>query len=189
MSLFFRIALVFFLAVSPTVSWSCSYDADLNASNHKVIDLELQNQYYDDAPNLCYSGRQCINNYSQKKAREGSFLAFEAVLFATKGVVANGRRGRASEARVLDDLGLPKNNTKVSTAEGNSIPDALTSTKSIEIKDCISVSCTGQIRIQAQAARNSGRESILVTGKNTNVNQNTRDAFDRIIRRDDLGPQ
>ena len=108
---------------------------------------------------------------------------------ATKGVVANGRRGRASEARVLDDLGLPKNNTKVSTAEGNSIPDALTSTKSIEIKDCISVSCTGQIRIQTQAARNSGRESILVTGKNTNVNQNTRDAFDRIIRRDDLGPQ
>ncbi len=108
---------------------------------------------------------------------------------ATKGVVANGRRGRASEARVLDDLGLPKNNTKVSTAEGNSIPDALTSTKSIEIKDCISVSCTRQIRIQTQAARNSGRESILVSGKNTNVNQNTRDAFDRIIRRDDLGPQ
>lgn len=104
-------------------------------------------------------------------------------------VTKNGARGRASEARVLDDMGLPKNNTKVSTSEGNAIPDALTSRKSIEIKDCIGVSCTKQIRIQTGAAKASGRESVLVTGTKTKVTKPAERAFDRIIRRDDLGPQ
>jgi len=104
-------------------------------------------------------------------------------------VAKNGARGRASEARVLDDMGLPKNNTKVSTSEGNAIPDALTSRKSIEIKDCIGVSCTKQIRIQTGAAKASGRESVLVTGRNTKVSGPAERAFDDIIRRDDLGPQ
>ena len=98
-------------------------------------------------------------------------------------------RGRASEARVLDDLGLPKNTQKVSTAEGNAIPDALTSTRSIEIKDCITVACTKQVRIETDAAREAGIESVLITGKRTHVTQQARDAFDRIIRRNDLGPQ
>ncbi|QEW05721.1 type VI secretion system tip protein TssI/VgrG [Nitrincola iocasae] len=98
-------------------------------------------------------------------------------------------RGRASEARVLDDLGLPKNTKKVSTDEGNAIPDAMTSTRSIEVKDCKSVACTRQVRIQTEAARQSGRESVLVTGERTHVTPQTREAFDRIIRRDDLGPQ
>ena len=39
-------------------------------------------------------------------------------------------------------MGLPKNNQRVSTGEGNSIPDALTTNKSVEIKDCLTVSCT-----------------------------------------------
>ena len=105
------------------------------------------------------------------------------------GVKKNGARGRKSEARVLDDMGLPKNNTKVSTSEGNAIPDGLTSRKSIEIKDCISVSCTKQIRIQTGAAKASGRESVLVTGTKTKVTKPAERAFDRIIRRDDLGPK
>ena len=105
---------------------------------------------------------------------------------ATKGPLA---RGRASETRVLDDLGLPKNNTKVSTSEGRAIPDALTGNKSIEIKDCISVSCTKQIRIQTGAARASGRQSVLVTGSNTRVSGPAKEAFDDIIRRPDLGPK
>ncbi|MEZ5307877.1 MAG: hypothetical protein R2684_12100 [Pyrinomonadaceae bacterium] len=108
------------------------------------------------------------------------------------GSVAKGplARGRASEARVLDDLGLPKNTQKVSTAEGNAIPDALTSTRSIEIKDCISVACTRQIRIQTDAARASGREPLLITGERTHVTQQAREAFNNnIIRRSDLGPQ
>ncbi|ODS22911.1 hypothetical protein AB835_11710 [Candidatus Endobugula sertula] len=100
-------------------------------------------------------------------------------------------RGREAEKRVLEDLGLKKNNKKVSTEEGNSIPDALTKNKSIEIKDCKSVSCTKQIRIQTDAAKESGRTPVLVTGKNTKVSGSTRRRFgeDNIIRRSDLGPK
>ena len=98
-------------------------------------------------------------------------------------------RGRASEARVLDDLGLPKNNQRVSTAEGNAIPDALTPTHSVEIKDAACVSCTAQIRIETGAASATGRQSVLVTGTNTHVTGPARRAFDEIITRGDLGPQ
>jgi len=99
-------------------------------------------------------------------------------------------RGREAEARVLNDLGLKKNTEKVSTAEGNAIPDALTKNKSIEIKDAESVARTKQIRIQTEAAKASGREPELITGTNTRVSKQARDAFEgNIIRRDDLGPQ
>jgi hypothetical protein len=98
-------------------------------------------------------------------------------------------RGKEAEQRVLEDMGLEKNTQKVSTAEGNSIPDALTATHSVEIKDCQVVSCTTQIRIQTEAAKQAGRESVLVTGTNTHLTEKTEEAFDRIITRDDLGPQ
>jgi RHS repeat-associated protein len=104
-------------------------------------------------------------------------------------VVANGSRGRASEARVLNDLGLTKNTKAVSTAEGRSVPDAMTEALSVEIKDVASVSRTRQIRIQTEAARNSGRESVLITGELTCVSGPCAAAFDRIIRRPDLGPK
>ena len=55
-------------------------------------------------------------------------------------------RGRESEARVLQDLNLPKN-TKKYTINGNSvIPDAVTDTHIIEIKDTKIVSQTKQIK-------------------------------------------
>jgi hypothetical protein len=98
------------------------------------------------------------------------------------------QRGVRKEAEVLQDLGLPKNNTRVTSPEGNSIPDALTDTMSAEIKDCATVSCTRQVRIQTDAASEAGRESVLITGTNTRVTQNAEDAFDRVVRRDDLGP-
>lgn len=78
-------------------------------------------------------------------------------------------RGQASEARVLKDMGLTKNTQKVSTVEGNSIPDALTDSLSVEIKDAARVSATRQLRIQTEAAKAAGRQSVLVTGKNTCV--------------------
>jgi propanediol dehydratase small subunit len=105
------------------------------------------------------------------------------------GVVANGIRGRASEARVLNELGLTKNTTAVSTAEGRSIPDALTKSLSVEVKDAANVSLTRQLRIQTEAARASGRESVLITGENTCVSGACSRAFDTIIRRPDLGPR
>jgi RHS repeat-associated protein len=105
------------------------------------------------------------------------------------GVVANGIRGRASEARVLNELGLTKNTTAVSTAEGRSIPDALTKSLSVEVKDAAKVSLTRQLRIQTEAARASGRESVLITGENTCVSGACSRAFDTIVRRPDLGPR
>ena len=99
------------------------------------------------------------------------------------------QRGVRKEADTLADMGLKKNTQKVSSPEGNSIPDALTDAVSVEVKDTKSVCCSKQVRIQTDAAKASGRESVLVTGTKTKVNDNAEAAFDRIIRRDDLGPQ
>jgi len=101
----------------------------------------------------------------------------------------NALRGRAAEARVLKELGLTKNTQKVTSVEGNAIPDALTRTQSIEIKDALCVSCTAQLRIQTQAAREAGRESVLITGKETRIFGPVKEAFDKIIQRTDLGPR
>jgi len=101
----------------------------------------------------------------------------------------NGIRGRASEARVLEELGLAENTRAVSTAEGRAVTDALTDALSVEIKDAARVSRTGQARIQTEAARASGRESVLITGEKTCVSRPCGASFDRVIRRSDLGPQ
>jgi hypothetical protein len=61
----------------------------------------------------------------------------------------------------------------VTTAEGRAIPDALTDTASVEIKDTAYVSGTRQIRIQTEAAKISGRESILITGMKTRISRKT----------------
>lgn len=98
-------------------------------------------------------------------------------------------RGVASETRVLGEMGLAKNTQAVTTAEGKAIPDALSRGASVEIKDTARVSATRQVRIQTDAARASGRQSVLVTGTNTKVTGPAQRRFDQIIRRDDLGPQ
>lgn len=99
-------------------------------------------------------------------------------------------RGVAAEARVLLDMGLTKNTQAVATAEGRAIPDALTSTMSLEIKDTASVYATKQVRIQTgAAAATAGQESVLVTGLHTYVSGPAAASYDRIIRRADLGPQ
>ena len=82
-------------------------------------------------------------------------------------ILKNAERGRAAEAKVLNEMGLVKNTEKVSTAEGKAIPDALTGQSSIEIKDTQVVNRTKQIRVQTQAAQTEGRQSILVTGSKT----------------------
>ena len=89
---------------------------------------------------------------------------------------------------MLDDLGLPKNTKLVTTPDGRSIPDALTDSKSIEIKDAKRVSNTRQLRIQAGAAAHSGRESVLITGEKTRVSGKVKENFD-VIRGKDLGPE
>ena len=97
------------------------------------------------------------------------------------------QRGVRNEADTLADMGLKKNTQKVSSPEGNSVPDSLPDNLSVEIKDRKTVCCTKQVRIQTDAAKASGRESVLVTGTNTHVTKPAEEAFDTIIRRDDLG--
>jgi RHS repeat-associated protein len=97
-------------------------------------------------------------------------------------------RGVASEARVLKSIGENANKAKVSSAEGNSIPDFQNRTTIGEIKDTARVANTRQLRIQRDAAKASGREHVLYTGQNTKVSQAAMGG--RIIkRRSDLGPQ
>ena len=86
-------------------------------------------------------------------------------------------------------MGLAKNTEKVSTAEGKSIPDALTGKLSVEVKDTKVVNRTAQIRIQTDAAKATERESVLVTGTKTKISGPAQQSFDKIIQRDDLGPK
>ncbi|HPA79478.1 MAG TPA: RHS repeat-associated core domain-containing protein [Thermoanaerobaculales bacterium] len=97
-------------------------------------------------------------------------------------------RGRENEAKVLDDMGLDKNTETVSGTEGNSIPDAQTDTSVVEIKDSSSVSRTRQIRIQQEAAAESGRDHVVVTGAKTKVTKPL-DQTSTVVRRPDIGPQ
>ena len=101
---------------------------------------------------------------------------------------ANAAKGTASEKKVLADKGLTKNTEKVSGTEGKSIPDFQDKAKIGEIKDANQVTNTKQLRIQKEAAQESGREHELVTGTNTNVTKNAAEGTN-IIRRDDLGPK
>jgi RHS repeat-associated protein len=109
---------------------------------------------------------------------------------ATGGVgISATARGRESEVRVLAQMGLAKNTMTVSSAEGKSIPDALTKRMSLEVKDSARVVNTRQVRIQTDAARTTGRTSTLVTGDKTKVSAPAAKSFDEIFRRPDLGPK
>jgi hypothetical protein len=112
-----------------------------------------------------------------------------AIIRAREARAAAWERGRASEARVLKEMGLQKSNKMVSTSEGRAKPDALTVDQSIEIKDATRVDLSRQLRIETEAARAAGRQSVLITGENTCVSGPCTRAFDQIIRRRDLGPQ
>jgi hypothetical protein len=90
---------------------------------------------------------------------------------------------------VLADIGETKNTKKVSSAEGNAIPDFQNKTAIGEIKDTKKVSNTRQIRIQRQAAIDSGREHVIITGTKTKVSGNVEKSGSTIKRRNDLGPQ
>jgi RHS repeat-associated protein len=104
------------------------------------------------------------------------------------GVGANAARGAASESRVLGDIGATKNTKPVTATEGKSIPDFQNSRVVGEIKDANRVSNTQQIRIQKEAAQQSGRQHQLITGTKTNVTKNAARGTN-VTRRSDLGPQ
>lgn len=129
----------------------------------------------------------------------GAGQALKAARAAERGVdngnaskaalAANSQRGRESEARVLQDMGLTKNTKFVSTAEGKATPDALSSKGLVEIKDRARVTDSRQVRIETGAAKEAGIPSTLVTGQNTKISDTVTRRFDDIIRRSDLGPR
>lgn len=63
---------------------------------------------------------------------------------------------------MLQDLGLTKNTRSVTTAEGTAIPDALTNSLSVEIKDSAYVSATRQLRVETGAAAASGSSNEYI---------------------------
>ena len=89
------------------------------------------------------------------------------------------------EAVVLDDMGVPKNKTKVSGTEGNSVPDYITDTAVGDIKNTKRVTDSKQLRIQREAAQQQGKTHEVVTGTNTPVSK-TVQRESTVIRRDDL---
>jgi RHS repeat-associated protein len=95
-------------------------------------------------------------------------------------------RGRQREAQVLKEMGLDKNRTKIRTCEGSSIPDGLTDTTLIEIKDRKDVYFTRQLRIETQGA--GDRETMLVTGVFSRIHGGANSAFTNIFQHPDLGP-
>ncbi len=100
------------------------------------------------------------------------------------------QRGLKNEAKILDKLGLAKNTKLVSSAEGNSIPDAITPNKIIEIKDVKKLANTKQLRIQRSAARDAGKTHEVITGTKTEVSESVlENKSTRIFREDELGPQ
>ena len=129
------------------------------------------------------SGVQVVTAVAPVVAKTGEAVS------ETTSILRNTARGRASEARVLQEMGLAKNTAKVTGVEGNAIPDALTGKASIEVKDTKVVNRTRQIRVQTEAAEASGRESVLVTGEQTHVSAEAKQSFDTIVQRPDLGPQ
>ena len=76
----------------------------------------------------------------------------------------NAAKGAASEAKVLSDLGATKNTEAVVGTEGKSIPDFQTSKTVGEIKDVKTVSNTKQLRIQKEAAQQSGDNMSCIQG-------------------------
>ncbi len=126
--------------------------------------------------------------WSPVSVRDGKAIARVVTSARKTDIVEHGARGRLSEARVLDEMGLQGQKGRVSTAEGTSIPDALTDDLLVEVKDTKAVYRSKQARIQTEAAAESGRTSVLVTGRNTCVSGPCENAYDVVIRRDDLGP-
>jgi hypothetical protein len=83
---------------------------------------------------------------------------------------------------VLQALGVAENTKKLTVADlGRSIPDALSKDKLVEVKLVTSaerkVSLTRQLQIQIEAARQSGRQFVLVVNKGAAVNSKLRDAI------------
>lgn len=112
---------------------------------------------------------------------------------ASKALAKRFARGRASEARKLNERSIDKNTEKFNGPEGNTIPDGIDPKTGnlVEVKDVKDVkelSNTKQIRNQTAVAEEKGVKLEIDTGKNTNVSKSLEQNPNVIIKRhDDLG--
>ena len=102
-------------------------------------------------------------------------------------------RGIQSEKRVLKDMGLTKNTSKIASKTNsgkpiNVIPDAIQDGVMYEVKDTKAVYNTSQIQGEYNAAKEAGYDFKIVTGEKTHVSLKIPSDVE-IIRRSDLGPQ
>jgi hypothetical protein len=102
-------------------------------------------------------------------------------------------RGLKNEAKVLEDMKVPKNNKTFSVKDpktGKQInvkPDGIDKSKVLEIKDTKRVSDTKQIRGEREVARQQGKKFKIATGKKTHVSKKIPES--ELIRRKDIGPK
>ncbi|MEP1993417.1 MAG: putative toxin [Ascidiaceihabitans sp.] len=81
-------------------------------------------------------------------------------------------RGRRNEERVRNEEGLTKNNATYGGPSQKTVPDSVTSTHLIEIKDVLVLNLTRQIRNQISAARTGNLSYRIYTGTNTHISRN-----------------
>jgi RHS repeat-associated protein len=147
------------------------------------------------AVNLAFPGYSSSFNQSSAAYRAGNMGGLVAGVLTGKTEAKLGvkaaqdamARGRASEARVLQELGEMKNTAKVSGREGKSIPDFSNKNTIGEIKDVKKLTDSPQLRIQREAAQAQGKEHQIFTGTKTAVSEKAA-AGSEVIRRPDLGP-
>ena len=101
-------------------------------------------------------------------------------------------RGIQNEKRVLKDMGLTKNTSKMASSTNdktpiNVIPDAIQEGVIYEIKDTKVLSQTKQIQGELNAANAINYKFKIITGEKTHIS--SRIPLDVIVRRSDLGPQ
>ena len=101
-------------------------------------------------------------------------------------------RGIQNEKRVLKDMGLTKNTSKMASSTNdktpiNVIPDAIPEGVIYEIKDTKVLSQTKQIQGELNAANAIKYKFKIITGEKTYIS--SRIPLDVIVRRSDLGSQ
>ena len=85
----FRLLIVALVLLFANTSWGYAYDATPDYSFSQSTTVSLQKIEYDDTSNLCYSSRECIQSYFQKKAQKGAFFAFSGSPLAAKGTAGS----------------------------------------------------------------------------------------------------
>ena len=144
-----RVFLVLLFCLVPFAShsnYSYQYDELVVTESHKNIEVESKNQHYDGTANLCY---RCIHSSAenlQKKARDGSFFAFEVGLVATKG-------GSVGAMKRLEFVASPKHgNSARQTSKGVSNPGPTNGQHSLD--NSLQVKGTSPRRVGVDKANN-----------------------------------